>query len=227
MSRAVIEGNPIHLERLSSVTVFTDVVVRDVAQAYALRVALAADVEMNRVVFERNAKGAIALDPGSDASIVNGVVRESGEPGLGALLILEEASLTGTRMRFEENVGAAIRITGAPSTEVGARGGSARLSDVEVLASRATAGGERVGSGVHLDGGKLDLRLFRIADHDGAGIIVEPMAELQMREGEIAGNPIGVHLRDPRTAGLEDLTRVLFDRVVYEANGVNVRFPDD
>jgi hypothetical protein len=227
-SGATAEVSRILLERNRDASLFaggpgtslllTDAVVRDTggqegdrARGRGLDVELGASARLTRALFERNREmGVIADGPGTALVLEDVVVRdtESQESdgaagrGLGAQL---GARVEVERAIFERNRELGVLAGGDATSLV--------MNDVVVRDSRATPLGlGGVGAGSYLSA-SLVLNRFLVSGSALAGIQLARDGTVDLHEGEVSHNLVGVNVQTPGF----DLAR-LTDRVVYRDN---------
>jgi hypothetical protein len=203
----------------------TDVVIRDVAldtktgRAQGVEIAEGATGSLTRVLIER-ASGYGALVDRSAVDVLDLVVRDtrpvaSGvEEGIGrALQVQLGSSVTGSR----------VLVSG--SHEVGivaSYASTVALTDVEVALTRESPCGEPdcvrggIGVGAYAEG-HVDLSRFRLHSHALAGAQVAVRGEMDLRDGYVTDNPVGINVQ------IDGYDSSRLDRnVAFDRNGQNL-----
>ena len=228
LDRVLLEGaEVVGLGAVGPGTVLTarDVLVRDVlpsldqAEGHGIEIGGGASADLTRVRLERaTAAGLFAYDPGStlrllDVSVVDTRGTVTGRAGR-ALQAQGGAVITGERVALTNNREATVVVAGLGS-------------DVDLLDATVTDTHPRdcvstgcepagVGVGSYL-GAHAGLTRFRIERAALAGVQLSRDGSMDLSDGEISDNPVGVNLQVPGY----DVGR-LRDRVYYRDNGVNV-----
>jgi hypothetical protein len=199
-----------------SVLALTDVVVRDTigeesdgSRGLGLSVEVGATGEVSRVLIERNREFGILVSEGAVLTLSDVLVRDT-----------EALATTGAFGRgLQAQLGSRVEVSRAlfeRNREVGVLAGSGStvvLGDVIVRDTRADeAGLAGIGVGSYLGGG-IELRRFVVTGSALAGVQIARMGAVDLHEGEISGNLVGVNVQAERF----DLAR-LMDRVVFVDN---------
>jgi len=207
---------------LGSELVATDVVIRADAEGavdHAIEVGEGAHAALTRVfVAGVDGIGVLATDEGTTVSAEDLVVRETQSNSGGllgrALQIQRGAHLSGQRVHCAANHEVAV-VAGALAATVD-------LSDVIIEGTRergCTApgcAGAGIGLGAYL-GGHISLNRFRIMGSALAGAQLAMDGEIDLSDGVISGNPVGVNVQSPDF----DLAR-LTSGVLFQDNGINL-----
>ncbi|MBI2897994.1 MAG: right-handed parallel beta-helix repeat-containing protein [Deltaproteobacteria bacterium] len=231
LSRAVLERNRatgVVVGEEATVLTATDLVVVDtLAQAsdhdvgYGLQVSGGAHVTLERAVLERNRKVEVLVGgegtvlTAADLVVADTPSRESDGRHGASVVVWGGASAAISRSCMVDNRDYALRASGAETT----------VTAVDLVVERTSQQAcavdtcRRAGGGFGLaseDGATLDVRRFRSADNALVGVLVATGSDLDLHEGIVSGNRIGVNVQ------VDDYDRRrLQDQVIYVGNCVN------
>jgi hypothetical protein len=205
------------------VLTLTDVLVRDTLGAagesagHGIELGLGAQGTIERIWVERaRSVGILAalanahLDA-RDVTVVDTRPDDAGTFGR-ALQIQNTAMFVGTRIAARGNHEVAI-VSAGDGTRVQLTHLLIEDTRERTCTACATAG---VGLGAYVDGA-IDLERFLIRDNALAGVQVANDGQIDLRDGEVASNPVGVNIQVPDY----DVER-LIDRVQFRNNGTNL-----
>ncbi|MBI5486709.1 MAG: right-handed parallel beta-helix repeat-containing protein [Deltaproteobacteria bacterium] len=236
VSRALFERNEASAVACSAATLtVTDLVVRDSAAVpwlgkggHGLEVAWGSQVDVDRALFERNRTVAVVADgAGSLLEFTDAIVRDTqcrASDGYGGSGLIAQfgGQVVASRVLLERN-----RMVGAYAILEGSR---LDLSDVVVRGTVAATCGMSgcIGAGFGVGaygGGAVEMTRFTVSwselcglqlahGYDATGARYPLGGTIDLHEGEVTDNPIGVNVQ---TDGF-DIVR-LADRVVFDRNG--------
>lgn len=206
-----------------------DVVVRDTrarasdgAMGHGLQVNDGARAEVTRGLFARNRTASIvAAEVGTRLTLTDVVIRDTrgreSDSRMGrGLQVQTGAAAEAVRLSLERNLDVGIFASGAQTTVV--------LADVAIMETReqacavSTCLGFGAGMGIaSATGAAVELTRFLISRSALAGAQLVRDGEMDLHQGEVSSNPVGVNVQ---TEGF-DVNRLL-DRVRYQNNGVNL-----
>lgn len=232
MQRVLIERNRdvgVLVDSAGTALMAQDLVVRDTAgaapgaeQGRALGVQLGATLVGQRVVLERSGDvGLVVMDPGTTIEIDDLVVRDveshQGDATFGRGVLVQSASAVLRRVLVERtrDVGVLALADGAvvDATDVVVR--ETRLRGcVDTTCAEAGFGH---GAGA-IEGATMTMTRFVVTGSAACGILLADRAEVDLADGVISGNPIGVCVQIDGY----DVAR-LSQRVALEDNGSNLQ----
>ena len=158
------------------------------------------NVVLERVLLERNASdGLFIAGPDSSATVSDLVVRDTASDATGnfgnGLTITGGATCALSRVQLvrNRNFGMAVNGAGSVLTVDGALIDDTQRIECVTPQCRERAGG--VGA-LALEGGRLDARTFLFRGNALCGVQIGEGAQVDLFDGEVSANPIGVNIQD-------------------------------
>jgi len=208
--------------QVGSELVATDVVIRGTADGaieHGFELGEGASGTFNRVfVGGARAIGVLATDEGTTLIAEDLVVQDT-RPSAGGLLGRALQIQIGAHF-----IGRRVHVAGSHEVAVVAGAGDARIelvdAIIELTQERGCAAAGCAAAGIGLGAyvsGQISIDRFRIAGNALAGVQLALEGEIDMRDGVVSDNPVGVNVQIPDY----DISR-LTERVVFRDNGINL-----
>lgn len=235
LERALFERNgevSVLVEEEGSTLTATDLVIRDtleppaLSRGRAVNLQLGGSASLSRVLVERSqGLGLFVATEGTHLALTDAVVRDTGALGgdgtLGRALNVQ----LGATAEVSRSVFEAARDVGVYCAGAGAR---VDMSDTVVRTVRSqecadtTCPEMPAGIGVvSFFGGAVTMTRFLVSTADLCGLLVARDSQLDLHQGEVSGNPIGICVQ---IAGYDTLR--LADDVLYRDNGSSFEATD-